>query len=56
MKFIVVRKGQNGINFPVINKQGDVEFFDSEADADIERINLQPDYDELLKVYAPFKI
>jgi hypothetical protein len=54
MKFIVVRVNteEDRITvFPVVNEKGDVEFFEDRETADFERIYLQPDYDELLKVH-----
>ena len=51
-KFIIVRQDTlNGMKFPIINEFVVVDFFETELEADIERVFLQQDVDDLLKVY-----
>ena len=52
MKFIVVRKGEAGINFPIMDKDGCLSIFDNREEADLERIYHQPDYEETLVVFS----
>lgn len=49
MRYIVCKKVED-FNVPLLDKQNNVIMFDNDFDANIERIYLQPDYDELLKV------
>lgn len=48
-KYIVVKRIGN-IGFPIFDELGNPAVFDSELEADIERIYLQPDYTEKLQV------
>ena len=51
MKYIVVRKGEQGINFPIMDNDGNISVFDKKEMADLERIYHQPDYEEQLMVF-----
>jgi hypothetical protein len=51
MRYMVVRiHAESKMPFPIMNKEGDIVFYDSAFDANLERIYLQPNYEELLKV------
>ena len=41
---------KDGIGLAILNDKGEPYIFDTAEEADIERIYLQPDYDNLLKV------
>ncbi len=49
IRFMIVKR-INGINVPLKDKKGNIQYFDNMATADIERIYHQPDNTELLKV------
>lgn len=48
-RFIIVKR-INGVNVPLKDKEGNIQYFDNMATADIERIYHQPNNTELLKV------
>ena len=51
-KYTIVRVDyDSGMKFPVIDEDGISLQFDTEIEADIDRIYLQPDYEERLEVY-----
>ena len=45
-----VRKGEEGLNFPIMDKVGNISIFADKDIADLERIYHQPDYEEPLIV------
>ena len=49
MKYTIMEY-KNGISYPIIDKNGNYYRFDNDEEAYIERIYLQPDYDNLLKI------
>jgi hypothetical protein len=48
--YILTQKIDNKL-YLLTNKKGILEFYDTFAEADIERIYLQPDYEEKLVVF-----
>ena len=49
MKYVLCKE-INEVNIPLVDKEENLLIFDTDIEANIERIYLQPDYDENLKV------